>query len=253
MWRGGVPGVVFASTNAPSYGWLRIVHSSDCIGKKSLGLACCGHPAAVGVVACGQISTSCAAAAVAAWARQSAGNPGGVFELFIDGGRDGSSGVTRPEGTRGRVVAIGVSADGSAIVVVVVGATFTGGFFAAVDGFGVAAGALGFGVAAGWGAGRTAGVVGAVCAAALPCDDGESSAWGTPKVCAIVSVMCCSGAGSAPAALNPQLTIVVSAASIAISARRGCGSFWRGCCGTKRGVARTRSSSAIISRCCSTT
>src|SRR4051794_29990748 len=187
MWRAGLPGVVFASTTAPSYGWLRIVHSSDCIGKKSLGLACCGHPAAVGVVACGQISTSCAAAAVAAWARQSAGNPGGVFELFIDGGRDGSSGVTRPEGTRGRVVAIGVSADGSAIVVVVVGATFTGGFFAAVDGFGVAAGALGFGVAAGWGAGGTAGGGGGGWGGALACGGGGALAGGAPQGGAVVS------------------------------------------------------------------
>jgi len=96
------------------------------------------------------------------------------------------------------------------------------------------------------------GVVAAGAPLAAPWDGGFT--WcgcGTPNVWAIDSVRCCSGSGSAPAALSPQLASVPQTATNTNAARRGRGSFAR--VFANRGVASSCSSNTIMSMWLSTT
>src|SRR4051812_14339641 len=114
----GSPGFVFATTAAPTNGSFRSVHSTAW-GFASRAVTCCGHPWVFSVGCTVQTQESCTAACVIAWVRQSAGYPGGVFEVFPEGRGPGTLGLMRSDGPCGRAVAIGVSGLGSTRGVVV--------------------------------------------------------------------------------------------------------------------------------------
>ena len=189
--------------------------------------------------------------AAAANLRQSFGYPAGVFVLSLDGLWPGCRGLVRREGAVGPAFATGavwICCCTTGFGVCFADFTLPSTFVAAwVFGFAGSASDAEWCVVGGGVTGRTTlgcDVVGSGPAAAACGVGPEWSGWGTPSVRAIDSVMCCSGAGSAPAALNPQLASVAHTAAKTNATRRGRGILAR--VFAKRGVASNCCSNAIM-------